>query len=92
VTDPLALLGLLALGSLIPIALFGGVAAYLFRGHKFDATGLRIISTHSVTVNHEPGITHLSDLLAIGRPGVEAKPKEPDLYDLAHGRGEDDQR
>ncbi len=67
-------------GSLGTVALVAGLVLWFFRGHRIDATGLRVVRSDQwrpPTVFYEAKEP---------RPYFPGMTKEPDLYDLAHAK------
>ena len=94
-TDPLIILGLICLGMVIAYAVPIGILLFKVRGSTIRLEGLRFVDRSPLRdINWAPG--PLDDNLPNWheRNPIRVAPvtKEPDLYDLAHGRGEDDQR
>ena len=89
--DPLVILGLLSLGALAVLVAIGCVGAWLFRGHRVDLRGVKIVNTWEEN-DHRASFGPRRIIPKDFGTDPRQPAKEPDLYDLAHGRGEDDQR
>lgn len=76
--------GSVALGALLILGLFGALVLYFFRGHRIDATGLRIVSTKQ---QRTPS-AWTARLRQVGEALVAEKeePKPEDLFEQAKER------
>ena len=73
-------IGSVAIGALCIIALMAGFVGYLFRGHRIDATGIKVVSTRPTMI-----VSTSAEPYVMTYGGKEA-PKPEDFYEMAKER------
>ena len=79
--------GSVAIGALCIIALMAGFVGYLFRGHRIDATGLKVVRSRGLTFAPSKPYTGEALLEWTDKDGKIHQQKPEDFFEMAKDRG-----